>query len=66
MKKTILVIMAVALVIAVVPAKAEFAKVGTVGLKFLDIGVGGRALAMGEAFQPLQTTPHQCSGIRQV
>lgn len=32
------------------PAQAQFAKVGTVGLKFLDIGVGGRALAMGEAY----------------
>jgi len=32
------------------PANAQFAKVGTVGLKFLDIGVGGRALAMGEAY----------------
>lgn len=32
------------------PANAQFAKVGTVGLKFLDIGVGGRALGMGEAF----------------
>ena len=32
------------------PAHAQFAKVGTVGLKFLDIGVGGRALAMGEAY----------------
>jgi hypothetical protein len=32
------------------PVHAQFAKVGTVGLKFLDIGVGGRALGMGEAF----------------
>jgi long-subunit fatty acid transport protein len=32
------------------PANAQFAKVGTVGLKFLDIGVGGRALGMGEAY----------------
>jgi len=32
------------------PAYAQFAKVGTVGLKFLDIGVGARALAMGEAY----------------
>lgn len=32
------------------PAQAQFAKVGTVGLKFLDIGVGARGLAMGEAY----------------
>jgi hypothetical protein len=35
------------------PAHAQFAKVGTVGLKFLDIGVGGRALGMGEAYVAL-------------
>ncbi len=50
MKKIILVLVAVALVTVAVPVEAQFAKVGTVGLKFLDIGVGGRALAMGEAY----------------
>ena len=53
MKKIILIMVAVALVTATVPATAQFAKVGTVGLKFLDIGVGARALAMGEAYAAL-------------
>ncbi|MCD6163137.1 MAG: PorV/PorQ family protein [candidate division Zixibacteria bacterium] len=50
MKKIILILAAAALAATAIPANAEFAKVGTVGLKFLDIGVGGRALAMGEAY----------------
>jgi len=50
MKKIILVLVTVALVASVVPSYGQITKVGTVGLKFLDIGVGGRALAMGEAY----------------
>jgi hypothetical protein len=50
MKKIILVLVAVALVAVAVPSYGQVTKVGTVGLKFLDIGVGGRALAMGEAY----------------
>jgi long-subunit fatty acid transport protein len=49
MKKIISISVVIALLTAV-PLSAQFAKVGTVGLKFLDIGVGGRALAMGEAY----------------
>jgi long-subunit fatty acid transport protein len=37
-------------VASAVPSYGQLNKVGTVGLKFLDIGVGGRALAMGEAY----------------
>jgi long-subunit fatty acid transport protein len=37
------------------PAQAQFAKVGTVGMKFLDIGVGARGLAMGEAYAAVAT-----------
>ena len=43
-------LVAVALVASAVPSYGQITKVGTVGLKFLDIGVGGRALAMGEAY----------------
>lgn len=49
MRKPILILLAVVLAIASVPAYAQV-KVGTIGLKFLDIGVGGRALGMGEAY----------------
>jgi long-subunit fatty acid transport protein len=53
MKKLIFVLVAVAMVVSAVPSYGQFSKVGTVGLKFLDIGVGGRALAMGEAYAAL-------------
>jgi long-subunit fatty acid transport protein len=50
MKKFFLPAVILAVLGLCLPAQAQFAKVGTVGLKFLDIGVGGRALAMGEAY----------------
>lgn len=50
MKKLIFVLVAVAMVASAVPSHGQLSKVGTIGLKFLDIGVGGRALAMGEAY----------------
>jgi hypothetical protein len=52
MRKILLPAVLIALLGLCFPAQAQnqFAKVGTVGLKFLDIGVGGRALAMGEAY----------------
>jgi hypothetical protein len=50
MRKLILPAVLIAVLGLCLPAYAQFAKVGTVGLKFLDIGVGGRALAMGEAY----------------
>lgn len=50
MKKILLPAVLLAILGLCLPAHAQFAKVGTVGLKFLDIGVGGRALAMGEAY----------------
>lgn len=50
MKKFFLPAVLLAVLGLCLPAQAQFAKVGTVGLKFLDIGVGGRALAMGEAY----------------
>ena len=50
MKKILIPAVLLAVVGLCLPAHAQFAKVGTVGLKFLDIGVGGRALAMGEAY----------------
>jgi long-subunit fatty acid transport protein len=50
MRKIILPAVLIAVLGLCLPAGAQFAKVGTVGLKFLDIGVGGRALAMGEAY----------------
>lgn len=52
MKKIILVLVAVALVASAIPAYSQN-KVGTIGFKFLDIGVGGRALAMGEAYSAI-------------
>lgn len=55
MKKINLVIVAIALVLLIVPAHSQVSKVGTVGFKFLDIGVGGRAQAMGEAYAALGT-----------
>lgn len=50
MKKILIPAVFLAVLGLCLPAYAQFAKVGTVGLKFLDIGVGGRALAMGEAY----------------
>jgi len=50
MRKLIIPAVLIAVLGLCLPAYAQFAKVGTVGLKFLDIGVGGRALAMGEAY----------------
>jgi len=50
MKKILIPAVLLAILGLCLPAQAQFAKVGTVGLKFLDIGVGGRALAMGEAY----------------
>ncbi len=50
MKKILIPAVLLAVLGLCLPAHAQFAKVGTVGLKFLDIGVGGRALAMGEAY----------------
>lgn len=50
MKKILIPAVLLAVMGLCLPAHAQFAKVGTVGLKFLDIGVGGRALAMGEAY----------------
>ncbi len=50
MKKILIPAVLMAVLGLCLPAHAQFAKVGTVGLKFLDIGVGGRALAMGEAY----------------
>jgi hypothetical protein len=51
MRKIIIIFLAVALVVMAAPSFGQtFTKRGTVGLKFLDIGVGGRALAMGEAY----------------
>ncbi len=50
MKKILIPAVLLAILGLCLPAHAQFAKVGTVGLKFLDIGVGGRALAMGEAY----------------
>jgi len=50
MKKILLPAVLLAILGLCLPAHAQFAKVGTAGLKFLDIGVGGRALAMGEAY----------------
>jgi long-subunit fatty acid transport protein len=50
MRKIILPAVLLAVLGLCLPAQAQFAKVGTVGMKFLDIGVGGRALAMGEAY----------------
>jgi hypothetical protein len=50
MRKILLPAVLIAVLGLCLPAQAQFAKVGTVGLKFLDIGVGGRALAMGEAY----------------
>lgn len=50
MRKTIVIFLAVAFTAFGSTAYCQFAKKGTVGLKFLDIGVGGRALAMGEAY----------------
>jgi long-subunit fatty acid transport protein len=50
MRKLIIPAVLLAVLGLCLPVQAQFAKVGTVGLKFLDIGVGGRALAMGEAY----------------
>jgi long-subunit fatty acid transport protein len=50
MRKLIIPAVLIAVLGLCLPVQAQFAKVGTVGLKFLDIGVGGRALAMGEAY----------------
>jgi len=50
MRKLLIPAVLVAVLGLCLPAHGQFAKVGTVGLKFLDIGVGGRALAMGEAY----------------
>jgi len=50
MRKISLVMVAIAVVMLAVPSHSQFTKVGTVGFKFLDIGVGGRAQAMGEAY----------------
>lgn len=50
MKRLIIPAVLLAVLGLCLPANAQFAKVGTVGFKFLDIGVGGRALAMGEAY----------------
>jgi hypothetical protein len=50
MRKVIIIFLAVALVAMTVPSYGQFTKRGTVGFKFLDIGVGGRALALGEAY----------------
>jgi hypothetical protein len=50
MRKLLIPAVLIAVLGLCLPAQAQFAKVGTVGLKFLDIGVGGRALAMGEAY----------------
>ena len=50
MRKIILMMVAVALVASAVPSFGQANKVGTVGFKFLDIGVGARAQAMGEAY----------------
>ncbi len=50
MRKIIIPAVLLAVLGLCLPVQAQFAKVGTVGLKFLDIGVGGRALAMGEAY----------------
>jgi hypothetical protein len=50
MKKITLVFLAIALLIFAQSSYGQFTKKGTVGMKFLDIGVGGRALAMGEAY----------------
>lgn len=55
MKKVNLVMVAIALVLLIVPAHSQINKVGTVGFKFLDIGVGGRAQAIGEAYAALGT-----------
>lgn len=53
MRKIIIPAVLMAVLGLCLPVHAQFAKVGTVGLKFLDIGVGGRALAMGEAYAAL-------------
>lgn len=50
MRKILIPAVLVAVLGLCLPAQAQFAKVGTVGFKFLDIGIGGRALAMGEAY----------------
>ena len=50
MKKIIIVLTALAMVMLVVPSYGQLTKVGTVGFKFLDVGVGARPLAMGEAY----------------
>ena len=55
MKKINLVIVAIAVVLMFVPSHSQENKVGTVGFKFLDIGVGGRAQAMGEAYAAIGT-----------
>jgi len=43
-------LVAIALVASTIPAFGQINKVGTIGFKFLDIGVGARAQAMGEAY----------------
>jgi hypothetical protein len=53
MKKLSLVMVAITVALLVVPSHSQINKVGTVGFKFLDIGVGGRAQAMGEAYAAL-------------
>lgn len=53
MKKLNLVVVAIAVALLFVPSHSQVSKVGTVGFKFLDIGVGGRAQAMGEAYAAL-------------
>jgi len=50
MRKILIPVVLLAILGLCLPAHAQFAKVGTAGLKFLDIGVGGRALGMGEAY----------------
>ncbi|MGD9142106.1 MAG: PorV/PorQ family protein [bacterium] len=51
MKRTLTVAVTLILVIGATSWSAEiFEKVGTVGAQFLKIGVGARAIAMGEAF----------------
>jgi hypothetical protein len=42
--------LAICCLLFAVPSYGQFAKVGTAGAKFLHIGVGGRSVGMGEAF----------------
>jgi len=52
MKKIILLTIVLVLSLAVA-AQAQFSKAGTVGLQFLKIGVGARALGMAQTFTPI-------------